>query len=345
MPKNRTVKYLDEKTGKSYTRYKLSEDGRYYDNREETWSLNYSPKKLIQEKLSYIRELLIYQTNKKLKEETIKDINLKFEPLYRYANYYYATIEGNDIISELYGIKEIDFSRSYPDGIRSINSLFGIEAARFNISSRYSSSKSMQGINPMNIELLIDFQTAYGFPVSVSSHALAQQGNSILTSASFQNSLDFIYRGSAFGEVDEIKGISSCIMTGSRSRNGTGIVDCCFSENYLNEKENLMPEDIDYNRDYEMDASTFSGPCYASGEIDNLLDEINPGQKVTMDKLLDPPRMEVPEEMEDLFDLEEILGKEKEQEDNFMIKNSLDDAFSSLDIPDAPLEDIGEDLI
>lgn len=344
MPKDRLVKYLDEKTGKSYTRYSLSEDGRYYDNKDKAWSLNYSPKKLIQEKLNYIRELLIYQTEKRLEENVINDIGLHFDPLYRYANYFYATIEGDNIISELYSIKEIDFSYSYPDDIHRVNKLFGIEAARFNISSKYNSGKSMENINPMNIELLIDFQTAYGFPVSVSSNTLAQQGNSILTSASFQSSLDYIFRGSAFGEVDEIKGISSCIMTGSKSRNGTGIVDCTFSEDYLNDENNLLPKDIDFKDDYPMLTSSFSGPCYSAGELDNILDDINPESKVSDDKDLEPPRMEVPTEIEDLLDLEDILYSKDEEINNSGKTNTLDDVFQNLDIPSAPLGNIPDDL-
>jgi hypothetical protein len=181
--------------------------------------------------------------------------------------------------------------------------------------------------------------------VPVSSNTLAQQGNSILTSASFQNSLDYIFRGSAFGEVDEIKGISSCIMTGSKSRNGTGIVDFNYSESYLEDEDNLMPKDKDFSDNYEMDASQFKGPCYATGEISSLSDILKPEERVSMDEKLEPPRMEVPSEMEDLFDLEEILGGSKEETSHSEIKNELDDAFDILEIPEAPREDISEDLI
>lgn len=336
LPKERKIKYIDDNSKKTYNRYELK-DGRYYDNKLNKFTYHYSPKKLIEDQLGYIRDSMLIDIEKKLEDNTINDVSLDFEPLYRYAYYYHGIAEGEgDIISELYSIREIDFSFSFPESIHHVNKLFGIEAARFNLSSKYNSGKDMKNINPMNIELLIDFQTAYGYPVSVTANTLAKQGNSILTSASFQNSLEYIFKGSAFGEVDEIKGISSCIITGSKCRNGTGIVESEFSQDYLDDPENKMPDE--YRDDYEIETSMVIGPCYNTAKLDNILDEINPDVPVSQEKLLDPPRMEVPGSLGGLFDLEEENFSQTNQEDDIDEANEMDDIFANLSIPDAPKE-------
>jgi len=183
----------------------------------------------------------------------------------------------------------------------------------------------------MNIELLIDFQTSYGYPVSVTAPTLAKQGNSILTSASFQNSLDYIFRGSAFGEIDEIKGISSCIITGSRSRNGTGIVESQFSKDYLQDESNKMPEDFT-ETDIDLETSMIVGPCYKTSKIDNILDELNIDVEISEEKTLDPPRTEISEEIEDLLDLQEIVYSQSNEQQN----GDLEETYLQLDIPSAP---------
>jgi hypothetical protein len=401
LPKDRDVKYFSSETKKSYVRYKKLGNGKYYDNREKKDSNFYSPVRLIQEKLEYIMDVMIYDIDKKLKSELIDDVNLYIEPLYRYAYYYHGIAEGNNIISDLYSIKQIDFSFSYPDNINKINELFGIEAARFNLSSKYNSGSNMQKINPSNIDLIIDFQTAYGYTCSVTANTLARQGNSILTSASFQNSLDYIFRGSAFGEVDKIKGISSCIITGSKCRNGTGIVKSKFDTDYLENEDNKMPEDyieeeMDILGDYQIEASDIVGPCYKTAVEDKFLDEniyseekeenlissyridkYSKGKEE--DNIPQPPRMEVPKDVEDLLDLEDIVYGQKEEEgsddgeeDKIYInldtpeeeykdekdkvyinldipeeeyKDEEDKVYMNLDIPDAPEEEYKDEML
>ena len=331
LPKERNAKYFDEKTKKSYQRYTFK-DGRYYDNKEEEWSKSYSPKKLIEEQLSYMREKQLYRIEEKLENNIIKDVNLYFEPLYRYAYYYHIIADGDEIISDLYGIKQIDFSFSYPDSTHHINKIFGIEAARFNLSSKYNSGNDMKNINPMNIELLIDFQTSYGYPLSVTAPTLAKQGNSILTSASFQNSLEYIFKGSAFGEVEQIKGISSCIITGSKSKNGTGIVESEFSKDYLNEENNKLSETFEEDNDLLMETNLIKGSCYKTSQLDNILDETHIEVKVSEEKTLDPPRtFGNTKEIEDILDIDIEYSQDDETKEK-----DLDDFVFDLDIPDAP---------
>lgn len=344
MPKDRNVQYIDSNTGRSYKRYKLLDNGRFFDNKDKKWSLNYSPKKLIEENLNYNQEYLLYQINKKLEKSNIEDTNLEFKPIYRYAYYYYVTIEGRNIISELYSNKEVDFKYSYPEEISEINNLFGIEATRFNISSKYNSNSSMEKINPLNIELLIDFQTAYGHPLPVSATTIAQQGNSILTAASFESSLDYIFKGSSVGEKDKIKGISSCIMSGSRCRNGTGIVDCEYSNDYLKDNVNKFIDNQEYIDDFELNIAYSSGACYNTADKDEILDDVFSISNDPKNEKLEPPKMDTPGELEDLLDLEDILSNDLSGTDHYTEKNTFEDNITNLDIPEAPTDDISDSL-
>lgn len=327
VPKKRDTKYFDEKTGKSYIRHTLKGE-RYYDNKEEKFSSIYNPKRLIEEKLEYALSSMLYNIEKKLKTNNIEIVELDFEPIYRYANYYHGIAEGCNIISELYSIDQIDFSFSYPDDVREINRIFGIESSRFHLTSKYNHNKTMKGVNPVNIEMLVSFQTSYGTPLSVALASLTKQGNSILTAASFEASLDHIYKGSAFGEVDEIKGISSSIITGSSTKNGTGIVNCQFSKDYLEDKDNLLPNE--YEERYIEEDYNVAGPCYKTAKLDNILDDINADTSVYDENELKPPRMKID------LDLEDISLLKNFEDENSNEKNVNDDIFSHLDIPDAP---------
>jgi hypothetical protein len=347
LPKKRDVKYFDKEKNKSFVRYTELDNGIFHDNKENKDSNFYSPIKLIQEKLEYIIDVMLYNIDEKLKSNLIDDVDIYIEPLYRYAYYFHAIVEGNDIISELYNIKQIDFSLSYPDNINRINELFGIEASRFHLSSKYNSGNDMKKINPSNIDLTVDFQTVYGYICSVTASTLSRQGNSILTSASFQNSLDYIFRGSAFGEVDQIKGISSCIITGSKCRNGTGIVKSKFDTDYLEDENNQLPDD--YNSIDEIDMANIVGPCYKTAVEDKFLDE-NIKQEVIND-IPEPPRMEVPKEIDDLLDLENILNNNNNNNNDDNLEIDLDDddnedkIYLTLDIPDAPEENYGDEMM
>ena len=123
-------------------------------------------------------------------------------------------------------------------------------------------------------------------------------------------------------------------MTGSRCKNGTGIVDCQYDPDYLSDEANKVSEDMDYIDDYQMDIS------YSSGSCTNFSNFINreKNQKV------EPPKMEVPDAFEDLLDLEEILGNDNLKDIDNNDKNDFNQIVENLNIPDAPKDDIRDTL-
>lgn len=259
MPHNRKVKFWNKEENKAMYKYKKLDNGQYKDMESGKISKFFGPKKLIEEQVQFIEEMMYREITDILLEN--KDpVFPEIPPLYRYAYYYYAIIDDGDIIADLFNNKLIDPVYTYPNDVHRIYELFGIEATRFYLSSKYNSLEALEKVNPANIESLINFQTAYGVPLPVTSNGLAKQGSSILTSAAFQDSMTFLDKGAAFGTTDHIIGISSSIMSGSRCKNGTGMVNVDYDDEYLNDPTNKFTEDETV--DLQMNISDIKGPCY-----------------------------------------------------------------------------------
>jgi len=218
LPKKLDSMYYDEKDKKSKPLYSLNKNGNLYNNKDNSIIVNMSPKNYIQQKLSYIESQLFMEIDKNIKSlEKIYTTDLPIiPPLYRYSYYYYTAIEGKGIIKDLINNPLIDYRFTHPDNVYSVYELLGIEATRFYFVSKYMDiPDKTDKINPVNLEMLIDFQTALGIPLPVSYTGISKITSGLLSSVSFEKSMDIFQEGSAFGTVDEIKGISGCIMTGN----------------------------------------------------------------------------------------------------------------------------------
>lgn len=334
MPKERDVKFWNKDENRAMNKYKKLDNGRYKDLETNKISMSYGPKKLIQEKISFIQETMFKEITTILTEN--KDpIFPDIPPLYRYAYYYYAIIDDNGVITDLYNNKLIDPVYTFPDNAWRVYELFGIEATRFYLASKYNSLSALEKVNPINIESLINFQTAYGFPVAVTSGGLAKQGSSILTSAAFQDSMTFLDRGAAFGTTDHIIGISSSIMSGSRCKNGTGMVNIDYDNEYLKNEDNKFNEDELTNLQFNI--TDIQGPCHihvpSEKEENENEDRYQARGTGLKERIPSPPRMTKSAIFEeDTIDIEEMFSSDKPDiSENF----DLD-----LDIPD--IDDVGE---
>ena len=330
MPRDRKVKFWNKEENKAMYKYKKLDNGKFIDVASGKISKFFGPKRLIEEQLQFLEAVMFRE---------ITDILLKssdpifpsISPLYRYAYYYYAIIDDGDIIADLFNNKLIDPVHTYPNDVHRIYELFGIEAARFYLASKYNSLSALEKVNPINIELLIDFQTAYGVPLPVTSNGLAKQGSSILTSAAFQDMMTFLDRGAAFGATDHIIGISSCIMSGSMCRNGTGLVNVDFDDDYLDDESNKFGEDefLPETDELQLNISDIKGPCHLHVAE---MDEEGSGLRGTglKERIPTPPRMQKSAIFDDeILDVAAIydVPDEPDVSENFSL---------NLEIPDAP---------
>ena len=181
------------------------------------------PMELISRKLRDAEDLL----KRKVFEEEASGIE-EFPEIYRYGTYCYLKVYGKNIISKLLMEKFVDPHYTASNSVNDIMTYYGIEAARLFFVREYTSNGEIQKMNPVNIELLVDFQTAMGQISAVTSTEIAKQGKSALVAASFEQPLEAFKKSSSMGTKDVINNIPSCLMSGRRCNNGDGCSICRF---------------------------------------------------------------------------------------------------------------------
>jgi hypothetical protein len=346
LPKKLDVNYYDKKEGKVKNLYEIDEKGIIFNKRDDKVVTGITPVTLIEEKIKFIEAQMasIIEENIKNASKVHADDLPIFPPLYRYCYYYHANIQGKNIINDLMSNNMIDGSFTYPDNVNSVCEHLGIEAARFYLINKYFQTNLAKDLNPVNIELLTDFQTGLGVLLAINSTGVNKIGNSVLSSCSYERSMDIFQEGSAFGSLDEIKGISGCIITGSNCRNGTGFNKIEYSEKYINDENNKNKGEA--IKDIALETDYLIGPCYSTVPQDLNADFNKPDLQDTVllnlpeqgkkpelclkEDIPDPPRMEMPTFLVSRLE-EENIDLEKEYENN---QNYAD--LDILDIPDDP---------
>lgn len=131
--------------------------------------------------------------------------------------------------SNMKGIMECDLfdpNTIVSNNMWEIYHTLGIEAAREFLINEFINVISSDGtfINKCHVYLLVDFMTFKGDISSISRYSLRNK-TSPLARSSFEESIENFLKSGIFTEVDNMKSISSNIMTGKLSHTGTGICD------------------------------------------------------------------------------------------------------------------------
>jgi DNA-directed RNA polymerase II subunit RPB1 len=149
--------------------------------------------------------------------------------------------------------KGIDANRTFSIDPNEMYSIFGIEAARFQIQYQLNKVLTDNGINisPRHLDLLCDKMCQNGDIMSVSRHGIKKENIGPLAKASFEETTDQLLEASLFGSFDNIKGVSSNIMVGQIPNCGTGDSVLLLDEDLLNtyEDEKDMIEEEPINID------------------------------------------------------------------------------------------------
>lgn len=350
MPEKLDSMYFDKDKEKSFPLYRMNKEGVIYNNKTDEIVTEMGPKKYIVQKIKYIEDILYKQISENLKEA--KKVNINYlpiiPPLYRYSYYYYAVIEGKSIIKDLISNSLIDSKFTYPDNVNTVNEIFGIEAARYFLVSKYVDTSTTEKINPVNLEILIDYQTSLGRPLPVTFNGIIKTNSGILSTVSFEKPMPVFQEGAAVGINDKINGISGSIMVGNKGHTGTGVTfsEIKFDEDYLNDKSNLNEYTIKDNK-LQLETEYIIGPCYSSAPHDMGNDY---GKDDTEDDILfhapmegkvselclkenipEPPRMKAPEFLDDLLE-PDYEGSFHQDVDNTKAIEEIED------IPDNPGE-------
>jgi DNA-directed RNA polymerase subunit A" len=135
-------------------------------------------------------------------------------------------ITNNSNLVELMQLDGVDTARIYTNDIFEIYRVFGIEAARNAIAKELEETLAEQGISVDNRHLLIlaDAMTANGAIRNVGRRGLSGEKQSVFARAAYEETVKHLINAAAFGERDDMKGVTENVLVGKQIGLGTGNV-------------------------------------------------------------------------------------------------------------------------
>eukprot|EP00656_Telonema_subtile_P049966 TRINITY_DN6345_c0_g1_i4.p1 TRINITY_DN6345_c0_g1~~TRINITY_DN6345_c0_g1_i4.p1 ORF type:complete len:1476 (-),score=436.33 TRINITY_DN6345_c0_g1_i4:120-4547(-) len=127
-------------------------------------------------------------------------------------------------MENVYGIAGVDGTRTYSNHIAEIQACLGIEAARIQIVTEINKifhSYSI-GIDIRHIWLLADTMTYRGEVLGITRFGIEKMRDSVLMLASFEKTADHLFEAAVRSRVDDVSGVSECIIMGIPVPVGTG---------------------------------------------------------------------------------------------------------------------------
>lgn len=256
-------------------------------------------------------ELLSRKYNESLEEFKSSILNeneesvssLDFPDIYRYSTYSFIKVYGKNILSEVLKEKSVDNKYTFSNNVKEISNYYGIEAARLFFVKEYTSNKEIQKMNPVNIELLVDYQTSSGQIHSVTSTDIAKHSKNSLVAASFEQPLEAFKKASSMGTTDKINNVPSCVMTGKRNNVGTGIVQMFYDDSYLKNKKNKLSFEERKDASENISIKEDEGSCFGPGKYSKLTEKDFSGEQEKTLAATEEPDQDI-DEFGDLPDIE-----------------------------------------
>lgn len=127
-------------------------------------------------------------------------------------------------IREVFGIREVDFTKTKTNHIREIFDVLGVEAARSCIISQTQYTIGIYGIkvDPRHVSLMADVMCFTGRLVGLNRYGIVKMKNSPLMLASFEKTGEILFDSAFFGASDRLKGVTEKILFGTPVSLGTG---------------------------------------------------------------------------------------------------------------------------
>lgn len=135
---------------------------------------------------------------------------------------WYIETDGSNL-EEIMNLDYVDIFRTYSNDIWEIYNIFGIEAVRSYIVEELT--HLMPTIHASHIQLLTDRMTVSGRLKSISRYTRKHENSSVLSKATFEETLSGFLRSALMNEKDTINGSSASIICGKVPRVGTGLND------------------------------------------------------------------------------------------------------------------------
>ncbi|KAK8814306.1 hypothetical protein WA158_008168 [Blastocystis sp. Blastoise] len=133
-------------------------------------------------------------------------------------------IDGTGLL-EVFGIPGVNHKKTCTNHILEVQGVLGIEAARTLIIREVSYTYDNYGltIDLRHQMLLSDCMTFRGQVLGITRFGIEKMRDSVLTLASFEKTADHLFDASLHGRVDDIIGVSDCIILGVPIKIGTGL--------------------------------------------------------------------------------------------------------------------------
>ena len=140
------------------------------------------------------------------------------------ADKYHLLVEGYGLL-DVMGAEGIDGRYTETNHIIEIEQTLGVEAARAKIGLEidYIMSAYGIGIDARHLLLLSDVMTFKGEVLGITRFGVSKMRESVLMLASFEKTTDHLFDAAVHGRVDDIVGVSECIIMGIPIPLGTGL--------------------------------------------------------------------------------------------------------------------------
>lgn len=212
--------------------------------------------------INYVMNDFIEFINIFIKEIQIKGINniinvVSQKPI-KYNNIYYDNdgvkedyeyiIKTNGInMNEIFKIKGINLNKLYINDLREVERVYGIEAARTLIINELIETYKNKGIdiNYCHFSIFADIQISLGSLISLERHGLVKLKTSPLAKASFERPVDILVNAGLYGEVDNMKSVSSRIIGGLCFLGGSNLSNVAIDRELIENSEYTLNETID----------------------------------------------------------------------------------------------------
>lgn len=135
---------------------------------------------------------------------------------------FYVDCSGSNI-EGIMQVDGVDTSRIYTNDIFEVERVFGVEAARNALAIELEKTLDEQGIsvNKRHLFLVADAMTYNGMVKSIGRHGLIGEKESVFARAAFEETVKHLINAAAFGEVDNMSGVTENILVGKQIPLGT----------------------------------------------------------------------------------------------------------------------------
>lgn len=145
-------------------------------------------------------------------------------------------------LMEVMSHPDVDHTRTMSNDIIEVLSVLGIEAARHALLKELRGVIEFDGsyVNYRHLAALVDSMTSRGYFMAITRHGINRVETGPLHQASFEETVDILFRAATYAEKDAMAGVSENIMLGALCPIGTGAFDLILDDDKAAEAEELV---------------------------------------------------------------------------------------------------------